>query len=124
MTTERERELPTAARCVVIGGGVVGAAIAYHLGELGWRDVVLVDRAQPAGGSTFQAAGLVGQLHATAAMTRMAAYSVELYRRLGGGEHDPGWHQSGSLRVAASEERWAETRRLAGWAGTLGLPSR
>ena len=120
MTTPHE--LPRSARCVIIGGGVAGTSIAFHLAELGWRDVVLLDRAQLASGSTFLAAGLVEQVHPSAAMTRMAVYSVDLYRRLGGGEHDPGWTACGSLRLAGDPERWAEARRLAGWARTVGLP--
>ena len=116
------RELPGAARCVIVGGGVAGASVAFHLAELGWRDVVLLDRAQLASGSTFLAAGLVEQLHPSPAMTRLAVYSVELYRRLRGAEQDPGWTGCGSLRLAGDAERWAELRRLAGWARTAGIP--
>ena len=116
------RELPGAARCVIVGGGVAGASVAFHLAELGWRDVVLLDRAQLASGSTFLAAGLVEQLHPSPAMTRLAVYSVELYRRLRGAEQDPGWTGCGSLGLAGDAERWAELRRLAGWARTAGIP--
>jgi glycine cleavage system aminomethyltransferase T/glycine/D-amino acid oxidase-like deaminating enzyme len=116
------RDLPTHARCVIIGGGVGGTSIAYHLAELGWRDVVLVDRAQLTSGSTFHSAGLVGQLRSSVSLTRMMMYSVELYRRLGGGEFDPGWTECGGIRLASSRERWEETRRQAGWAKTFGLP--
>jgi glycine cleavage system aminomethyltransferase T/glycine/D-amino acid oxidase-like deaminating enzyme len=116
------RELPSHARCVIIGGGVGGTSIAYHLAELGWRDVVLVDRAQLTSGSTFHSAGLVGQLRSSVSLTRMMMYSVELYRKLGGGEFDPGWAECGGIRLASSPERWEETRRQAGWAKTFGLP--
>jgi glycine cleavage system aminomethyltransferase T/glycine/D-amino acid oxidase-like deaminating enzyme len=116
------RDLPSHARCVIIGGGVGGTSIAYHLAELGWRDVVLVDRAQLTSGSTFHSAGLVGQLRSSVSLTRMMMYSVELYRKLGGGEFDPGWVECGGIRLASSPERWEETRRQAGWAKTFGLP--
>ena len=115
-------ELPGAARCVIVGGGVAGASVAFHLAELGWRDVVLLDRAQLASGSTFLAAGLVEQLHPSPATTRLAVYSVELYRRLRGAEQDPAWTGCGSLRLAGDAERWAELRRLAGWARTAEIP--
>ena len=113
----RDRELPGHARCVIIGGGVGGTSIAYHLAELGWRDVVLVDRAELTSGSTFHSAGLVGQLRSSVSLTRMMMYSVELYRKL-----DSGWIECGGLRLASSPERWEETRRQAGWAKTFGLP--
>jgi glycine cleavage system aminomethyltransferase T/glycine/D-amino acid oxidase-like deaminating enzyme len=115
-------DLPSSARCVIIGGGVGGCSIAYHLAELGWRDVVLVERAQLTSGSTFHSAGLVGQLRSSVSLTRMMMYSVELYRKLGGGEFDPGWTECGGIRLACSPERWEETRRQAGWAKTFGLP--
>jgi 4-methylaminobutanoate oxidase (formaldehyde-forming) len=115
-------DLPTSARCVIIGGGVAGCSIAYHLAELGWRDVVLVERSQLTSGSTFHSAGLVGQLRSSVSLTKMMMYSVDLYRKLGGGEFDPGWTECGGIRLACSPERWEETRRQAGWAKTFGLP--
>jgi 4-methylaminobutanoate oxidase (formaldehyde-forming) len=107
---------------VIIGGGVGGCSIAYHLAELGWRDVVLVERSQLTSGSTFHSAGLVGQLRSSVSLTKMMMYSIELYRKLGGGEFDPGWTECGGIRLACSPERWEETRRQAGWAKTFGLP--
>ena len=113
------RELPGGARCVVIGGGVGGTSIAYHLSTLGWDDVVLVERNQLTSGSTFHSAGLVGQLRGSVSLTRMMMYSVELYRELG---EDCGWVECGGIRLASSEERLEELRRQAGWAKTFGLP--
>ena len=114
---------PDAARCVIIGGGVGGTSIAYHLAELGWDDVVLVDRNQLTSGSTFHSAGLVGQLRGSVSLTKMMMYSVELYRRLGSeSDFDPGWTECGGIRLASSEERMEELRRQAGWAKTFGLP--
>src|SRR3954452_5090450 len=88
------------ARAVIIGGGVGGTSIAYHLAQLGWTDVVLLDRAELTSGSTFHSAGLVGQLRSTVTLTRMMMYGVELYRRLAAETGiDPAWHEVGSLRL-------------------------
>src|SRR5262249_49959532 len=111
------------ARAVIVGGGVVGCSIAYHLTARGWRDVVLLERAELTSGSTFHAAGLVGQLRSSVALTRLMMWSVECYRRLAAEtERDPGWHEVGSLRLASSAERMTELRRQTGWAKTFGLP--
>jgi 4-methylaminobutanoate oxidase (formaldehyde-forming) len=111
------------ARAVIIGGGVGGTSIAYHLTELGWTDIVLVDRAELTSGSTFHSAGLVGQLRSSVTLTKMMMYGVELYRRLAAETGtDPSWHEVGSLRLASSPERLEELRRQAGWAKTFGLP--
>ncbi|MFL5770354.1 MAG: NAD(P)/FAD-dependent oxidoreductase, partial [Chloroflexota bacterium] len=110
-------ELPPRARCVIVGGGVGGTSIAYHLARLGWRDVLLLDRAELTSGSTFHSAGLVGQLRGSVSLTRMMMDSVELYRSL-----DCGWVECGGIRLACTPERWEETRRQAGWAKTFGLP--
>jgi len=119
----RRAELPSAAQCVVIGGGVGGTSVAYHLAELGMKDVVLLDRNQLTSGSTFHSAGLVGQLRGSVSLTKMMMYSVELYRRLREeSEFDPGWSEVGSLRLASSQARMEELRRQAGWAKTFGLP--
>ena len=110
------RELPDAARCVIVGGGVGGTSIAHHLAQLGWDDVVLVERNQLTSGSTFHSAGLVGQLRGSVSLTKMMMYSVELYRTI------PGWVECGGIRLASSDERMEELRRQAGWAKTFGLP--
>ena len=114
---------PTRARCVIIGGGVGGTSIAYHLAELGWRDVVLVERDQLTSGSTFHSAGLVGQLRGS----RLADQDDDVLRRAlpaprRSRSSTRGGSECGSLRLASSEERMEELRRQAGWAKTFGLP--
>jgi 4-methylaminobutanoate oxidase (formaldehyde-forming) len=115
----RPRELPERARVVIVGGGVGGASIAYHLAQLGERDVVLVDRAELTSGSTFHSAGLVGQLRGSVSLTRMMMDSVALYRRLG---EACGWVECGGLRLACTTEREEELHRQVGWSRTFGLP--
>lgn len=115
--------LPDKARVVIIGGGVGGCSIAYHLAERGWTDVVLLERAELTSGSTFHSAGLVGQLRSTLPLTRMMMASVELYRRLATETGvDPGWREVGSLRLASSPERMEELQRQSGWGKSFGLP--
>jgi 4-methylaminobutanoate oxidase (formaldehyde-forming) len=111
------RELPARARVVIIGGGVGGTAIAYHLAQLGERDVVLLERDQLTSGSTFHSAGLVGQLRSGLSLTRMMMDSVELYRTL-----DCGWTECGGIRLACTPEREEEVLRQVAWAKTFGLP--
>jgi len=115
--------LKSEARVVVIGGGVGGTSIAYHLTEMGYRDVVLLEKSGLTDGTTFHSAGLVGQLRPTETLTRMNMHSVGLYRRLEEETGvDPGWREVGSLRLASSRDRMEELTRLVGRARTFGLP--
>src|SRR2546422_9113415 len=111
------------AQAVIVGGGVGGTSITYHLAERGWRDIVLVERAELTSGSTFHSAGLVGQLRSSVSLTRMMMYGVELYRRLRQETgSDPAWREVGSLRLASSAERLQALPRPAGWGETIRLP--
>ena len=113
----------TEARAVVIGGGVGGCSILYHLAKLGWSDVVLVEQYGLTHGSTWHSAGLVGQLRSTVSLTKMMQYSVGLYADLKDETgKDPGWHELGGLRLASSKARYEEIQRQAGWAKSFGLP--
>jgi 4-methylaminobutanoate oxidase (formaldehyde-forming) len=111
------------ARVVIIGGGITGCSIAYHLTKMGWSDVVVVDKGELTSGATFHAAGLVGQLRASVNITKMLKYSVELYSRLEEetGQHTA-WSPVGGLRIASSKDRMEELRRSAAMAKTFGLP--
>ena len=114
--------LPSEAQVVIIGGGVVGCSVAYHLTKLGWRDVVLLERKQLTCGTTWHAAGLIAQLRATQNMTRLAKYSQELYYAL---EEETGvatgFKRNGSITVALSDERMEELRRSAAMARAFGV---
>ncbi len=115
--------MKTRAQVVVIGGGVGGCSILYWLTRLGWKDIVLVERAELTSGSTFHSAGLVGQLRSSLSLTKMMMSSVELYRTLGDEVGlETGWREVGSLRLASSGERMEELSRQSGWAKTFGLP--
>ncbi len=114
--------LPGHARAVIVGGGIVGCSTAYHLAGLGWREVVVLERHKLTSGSTFHAAGLVGQLRASANVTRLLKYSVELYGRLEAETGQAtGWKQNGGLRLACNEARMTEIRRQATTARSFGL---
>ncbi len=110
------------ARVVIIGGGAVGCSIAYHLAKAGERDVMILEKSALCHGSTWHAAGLVGQLRSDRGLTRLMQWSVELYGRLAAEvEQATDWKPSGSLRVAASPERWTEIKRNAEKARRFGL---
>jgi len=115
--------IPTQAEIVIVGGGAIGCAIAYHLAKLGKKDVLLLEQAQLTHGATWHAAGLVGQMRTSRNLTRMMQYSAGLYTALEAETGQAtGWHGVGSLRVAASKERWAELQRNAALAKSFGLP--
>ena len=115
-------QVPNKARAVIIGGGVIGCSVAYHLAKLGWKDVVLLERKQLTSGTTWHAAGLIAQLRATANMTKLAKYSQELYGNL---EAETGvatgFKRCGSITVALTEERKEEIFRQAAMARAFGV---
>ena len=107
-------EIPRQARAVVIGGGVSGCSVAYHLARMGWSDVVLLERKQLTSGTTWHAAGLIGQLRGSANMTRLAKYSADLYIKLAAETGvETGMRQVGSISVALTEARHEELLRQA-----------
>ena len=114
--------LPSQAQVVVIGGGVIGTSVAYHLTKLGWTDVVLLEQGQLSSGTTWHAAGLVGQLRSTQGGTRLVQYSTELYSEL---EAETGlatgWKRCGGVTVARTEARMTQLRRTAATAAAFGL---
>lgn len=115
-------DFPNTAKAVIIGGGIVGCSTAYHLAKLGWTDTVLLERKKLTSGTTFHAAGLVGQLRSSANITQLLGYSVDLYNTL---EEETGqatgWKMNGGLRLACNEERWTEVKRQATTAHSFGL---
>lgn len=115
-------ELPSSAKIVIIGGGIVGCSVAYHLGKMGLTDVLLIEQGKLTSGSTWHAAGLVGQLRTSANITQLLGYSVALYDKL---EKETGlatgWKRNGGLRLACNAERWTEVKRQATTATSFGL---
>jgi len=115
-------ELPHRARVVIIGGGVIGTSVAYHLAAAGCRDVLLLEQGQLSCGTTWHAAGLVGQLRASESGTRLVQYSTELYSRLAGEVGlDTGFVRCGGVIVARTPERLVQLRRTAATAEAYGL---
>ncbi|MEL7394996.1 MAG: FAD-dependent oxidoreductase [Pseudomonadota bacterium] len=116
-------DLPQNARVVIVGGGVIGCSVAYHLAKQGWTDVVLLERKQLTSGTTWHAAGLIGQLRASQNMTKLARYSAELYMGLEKEtEVATGMRQVGSVSVALTEDRLEELYRNAAMARAFDVP--
>src|ERR1700691_3073817 len=114
--------LPSHARVVIVGGGVIGCSVAYHLTKLGWSDIVLLERKQLTSGTTWHAAGLIGQLRQSINMTQLARYTGELYRGLEAETGQAtGYRQCGSVSLATSPGRMEELRRNASMAKVFGL---
>ncbi len=114
--------LPTQSQIIVIGGGIIGCSTAYHLARDHKAEVLLLEQGKITSGSTWHAAGLVGQLRSSASITRVLKYSVELYKSLAAETGlDTGWKMTGCLRLAATPDRWIEYRRLATTAKSFGM---
>ena len=114
-------DIPSAAKTVIIGGGIIGCSTAYHLAKAG-EEVVLLERKKLTSGTTFHAAGLVGQLRSNANITQLLGYSVELYNSIEAETGlGTGWKMNGGLRLACNAERWTEVKRQATTAHSFGL---
>lgn len=114
--------IPQHAQVVVIGGGIIGCSTAYHLARDHGADVVLLEQGRLTSGSTWHAAGLVGQLRSSASITKVLKYSVDLYKGLSAETGlETGWKMSGCLRLATNQDRWIEYKRLATTAGSFGM---
>jgi sarcosine dehydrogenase len=114
--------LPAQAQIIVIGGGIIGCSTAYHLARDHKADVLLLEQGKITSGSTWHAAGLVGQLRSSASITRVLKYSVELYKGLADETGlDTGWKMTGCLRLATTPDRWTEFKRLATTAKSFGM---
>ena len=114
--------IPEQSRVVIVGGGVVGASVAFHLTELGWSDVVLLERYTLTSGTTWHAAGLVAQLRATESLTRLSRYSLDLYQRLEDETgQSTGFRAPGAISLATTPERFVELQRTASMARHLGV---
>jgi glycine/D-amino acid oxidase-like deaminating enzyme len=109
-----EKKLPNSTKVVVIGGGVVGCSVAYHLAKFGWKDTILLERDQLTSGTTWHAAGLVSQLGPTAAVTKIRKYTLDLYKELEKKvDHSAGLRLNGALSIAENQGRWQELKRQA-----------
>src|SRR6266542_4235637 len=114
--------LPSETKVIIVGGGIVGCSFAYHLTRLGWKDVLLLEQNQLAGGTTWHAAGLIGRLRTTNSMTKINQYSAQLYASLESETgHSVGWKQVGSLILGRSHERMCQLQRTAAMAEWFGV---
>ncbi|MEO6610374.1 MAG: FAD-dependent oxidoreductase [Aestuariivirga sp.] len=115
-------ELPSHAQVIVIGGGIIGCSTAYHLARDHKADVIVLEQNKITSGSTWHAAGLVGQLRSSASITQVLKYSVDLYKNLEAETGlQTGWKMTGCLRLATNEDRWIEYKRLATTAQSFGM---
>src|SRR5436309_4870946 len=115
-----DRSMQDSARAVIIGSGIAGSSIAYHLTEQGWHDIVVLEQGPLISGTTSHAPGLVGQLRSSVSLTKMLVYSVALYKQLSV-NGKPGYFEVGSLRLASSRERMEELKRQVGFSRSVGL---
>ena len=115
-------ELPDRAEVVIVGGGIVGCSIAYHLAKRGVADVLLLEQGQLTGGTTWHAAGLVSQLKSSHSLTSIATYSTRLFEQLEAETGQAtGYRVTGSISVADNPERWEEILRGLSMAKTVGV---
>ena len=122
MTKPTASTFPSRAQVVIVGGGIAGTSVAYHLSELGWRDVLLLEQNRLGGGTTWHAAGMVTRLRTSSSMMRINQASADLYARLAGlVEHDVGWRQVGSLVIARTRDRLTQYHRTVAMARYLGV---
>ena len=103
-----KKTLPKNCKVIVIGGGVIGCSVAYHLAKFGWKDTILLERDQLTSGTTWHAAGLVSQLGPTAAITKIRKYTLDLYKELEKVDHSAGLRLNGALSIAETKGRWQE----------------
>ena len=117
--------LPSSAKVVIIGGGVAGCSVAYHLAKFGWKDIVLLERDQLTSGTTWHAAGLIGQIGSSATITKLRNHSLNLYKEL---EKETGLStglkQNGSLTVATTKGRLDELKRQVNTAQLFNIDAR
>ncbi len=117
-----DKKYPSSTKVVVIGGGVIGCSVAYHLTKFGWKDVVLLERDQLTSGTTWHAAGLVSQLGPSASVTKIRKYTLDLYKNLEKEvDHSAGLRLNGALSIAQTNSRWQELKRQATTAQLYGV---
>lgn len=116
------KNIPDNPRVIIVGGGVIGCSVAYHLAKLGWSDIVLLEQAKIAGGTSWHAAGMVGQLRTSNSLTKINKYSVELYKNISKKTKlSIGWNQCGSLILGATDQRMIQLQRTAAMAKVFGV---
>ena len=119
-----QKEVPTHAQVVIIGGGVIGCSTAYHLTKLGVKDVIVLERKTLTSGTTWAAAGLLINLRGTPELSKMARYAIELYKEIETETGQPsGYINTGSLLIATNEERRLEFEHLSSMCQTFGICS-